>query len=88
MSKKAALILIHCGFVGWLIGYLAYDNKAEIGGRMYTQGMINSIIWMLFVPGYIVGAIFTIMAIVNICKGDEDYHLPGFVGNSNWFKNL
>ncbi len=85
MSKKAALILLHCGFLGWLIAFFAYNDRSDLGGRIITQGLINSIIWCLFIPGYIAGCIFTIMAIVHIAKGDEDYKLPLF-GEVNWFK--
>ena len=85
MNKKAASILLHCGFVGWLIGFLAYDNKADLGGRLITQGLILSIIWCVPFVGYVVGCIFTILAIINIAKGDEDYKLP-VIGEANWFK--
>jgi hypothetical protein len=85
MGKKPASILLHCGIVGWLIAFFACNDRSELGGRIITQGLILSIIWFLFIPGYIVGLIFTIMAIVHIAKGAEDYKLPLF-GEANWFK--
>ena len=75
MSKKTGLILLHCTIIPWLIAFINFkDNKDELGSRMITQGLILSI----------VGCIFSIMAIVNIAKGDEDYKLPIF-GEVNWF---
>ncbi len=85
MSKKTGLILLHIGFICWLIAFLNFkDKKEELGTRMITQGLILAIVWCIPCVGYIVGTIFTIMAIVNIAKGDEDYKLPIF-GEVDWF---
>ena len=85
MNKKTALIFLHCGFIFWLIAFLNFkDNKQELGTRMITQGLILSIIWCVPCVGYVVGTIFTILAIVNIAKGDEDYHMPLF-SDVDWF---
>ena len=85
MSKKTGLILLHCTIIPWLIAFINFkDNKDELGSRMITQGLILSIVWCIPCIGYIVGCIFSIMAIVNIAKGVEDYKLPIF-GEVNWF---
>ena len=87
MTKKTALILLHCTFVGWLVAYIAYKDHADLGGRMITQGMLLWIIECVPCVGWIFSLILSLMAIVNISKGDEDYHCP-IIGNANWFKSL
>jgi len=85
MNKKTAQIFLHCGFIFWLIAFLNFkDQKEVLGTRLMTQGLILAIVWCIPCIGYIVGTIFTIMAIVNIAKGDEDYKLPIF-GEVDWF---
>ncbi|MCR4815188.1 MAG: hypothetical protein K5879_10225 [Lachnospiraceae bacterium] len=85
MNKKTAQIFLHCGFIFWLIAFFNFkDQKEVLGTRLMTQGLILAIVWCIPCIGYIAGTIFTIMAIVNIAKGDEDYKLPIF-GEVDWF---
>ena len=85
MSKKTGQIFLHLSFIFWLIAFLNFkDKKEELGTRMITQGLILSIIWCVPFVGYVVGTIFTIMAIVHIAKDEDDYKLP-VIGEADWF---
>ena len=85
MSTKAAKILLHCFAIGWLIAFFSTQDRSELGGRMITQGMIIWIIACVPFIGWVVSAIFAVLCIVNVAKGDLDYKCP-IIGEANWFK--
>ena len=85
MSEKAAKILLHCFLIGWLIGFLGTNDKSTLGGRMITQGMLIWIIACVPFIGWVASMIFAVLCIVNVAKGDLDYHCP-VIGEVNWFK--
>ena len=87
MSKKVTSIFVHCGVLGWLIGFLACNDKSAVGGRMFTQGLILGLIGLVPFIGWVIGPVGLVLAIINIAKGDEDYKLP-VIGEVNWFKNI
>lgn len=82
MNSKLASIFSYCGIVFWLIALLACESKQEISKNL-SQGLIVSI--ALCIPVVcIAGLVFAIMAIVRICKGEENPELP-LIGGLDFF---
>lgn len=87
MNKKTAMIFCYIGGIFWLIQFFAYKDRADIGGKNLTNGLLITILECIFLVN-IFGIVCAIIGIVKVCKGEEVPELPLLSKlDWNWFKN-